>query len=348
MKRGIRSAWALLGLLVTFSAIGADAPIGKVVSMQGKVVARVEGTIAGLARLRYLKSGDSVYRKDLINTSSDGSVKILFNDESIMDVGPSSLFKVAQFDSAANSKDRRVEMGLEYGKVRASINQKVGPRGRFLLRTRAATMGVRGTEFYVMSDILGAPGGQPDPEQPRSEPVKTQVVVTEGKVEVAKTVPPSAGPKEREAAKPVEVNPGEKITAVVETAPQKKGEATLSPPEVREPPKVEKITPEEIKTVEAEVKLKDTTFAKAIVVEPEAEPGQAGLPQVQGGRGPEVGGETLAAIQEMMAKNPGNIEVPKAGELGIPGSFQAQPGFNGNFLPGFNRPMAKLKVIFNR
>ena len=74
MKRGIRSAWALLGLLVTISAFGADAPIGKVVSMQGKVVARVEGAIAGLARLRYLKSGDSVYKKDLLNTSSDGSV----------------------------------------------------------------------------------------------------------------------------------------------------------------------------------------------------------------------------------------------------------------------------------
>jgi hypothetical protein len=348
MKRGFRSAWALLGLLGTGTAFGVDAPVGKVVSMQGKVVARVEGTIAGLARLRYLKSGDSVYKKDLINTSSDGSVKILFNDESIMDVGPSSLFKVAQFDSAADSKDRRVEMGLEYGKVRASINQKLGARGKFILRTRAATMGVRGTEFYVMSDILGAPGGQPDPEQPKSEPVKTQVVVTEGKVEVAKTVPPSAGPKEREAAKPVEVNPGEKMTAVVETAPQKKGEVPQGPPEVREPPKVEKITPEEIKTVEAEVKLKDSTFAKAIVVEPEAEPGQSGLPQVQGGKGSGVGGETLSAIQDMMAKNPGNIEVPKAGELGIPGSFQAQPGFNGNFLPGFNRPMAKLKVIFNR
>jgi hypothetical protein len=348
MKRGILSVWTLLGLLGTVTAFGVEAPVGKVVSMQGKVVARVEGTIAGLARLRYLKSGDPVYKKDLINTSSDGSVKILFNDESIMDVGPSSLFKVAQFDSAADSKDRRVEMGLEYGKVRASVNQKLGPRGKFILRTRAATMGVRGTEFYVMSDILGTPGGQPDPEQPKSEPVKTQVVVTEGKVEVAKTVPPSAGQKEREAAKPVEVNPGEKVTAVVETAAQKKGEAPQGPPEVSEPPKIEKITPEEIKTVEAEVKLKDATFAKAIVVEPEAEQGQSGLPQVQGGTGSGVGGETLSAIQDMMAKSPGNIEVPKAGELGIPGSFQAQPGFNGNFLPGFNRPMAKLKVIFNR
>jgi hypothetical protein len=333
MKRGIRSVLALLSLLVAMTAQGSDTPVGKVVSIQGKVVARVDGAITGLARLRYLKSGDSVYKKDLINTSSEGSVKILFQDESIMDVGPSSLFKVAQFDATADSKNRRVEMGLEYGKVRASVNQKLGPRGKFILRTRAATMGVRGTEFYVMSDIIGAPGGQPDPEQPKSEPIKTQVVVTEGKVEVSKPVSPTAGAKEREAAKPVEVNPGEKVTAVVETSPPKKGEPSSSPPEVREPPKVEKITMEEIKKVETEVKLKDATFAKAIVVEPSAEQGNSGLPQVQGGQGSGVGGETLAAIQDMMAKNPGNIEVPKAGELGIPGSFQAQPGFNGNFLP---------------
>ncbi len=348
MKRGIRSVAALLGLLAAFSAQGSDAPVGKVVSIQGKVVARVEGAIAGLARLRYLKSGDSVYKKDLINTSSDGNVKILFQDESIMDVGPSSLFKVAQFDSAADSKNRRVEMGLEYGKVRASVNQKLGPRGKFILRTRAATMGVRGTEFYVMSDIIGAQGGQPDPELPKSAPIKTEVVVTEGKVEVSKPVSSNAGTKEREASKPVEVNPGEKVTAVVETAPPKKGEQPASPPEVREPPKIEKVSMEEIKKVESEVKLKDSTFAKAIVVEPAAEQGNTGLPQVQGSQGSGVGGETLAAIQDMMAKNPGNIEVPKAGELGIPGSFQAQPGFNGNFLPGFNRPMAKLKVIFDR
>jgi hypothetical protein len=348
MKRGIQSVVALFGLVLASSAIASDAPVGRVVSAQGKVVARVEGAGSGLSRMRYLKSGDSIYRKDLINTASDGSVKILFQDDSVMDVGPSSLFKVAQYDPAADSKSRRIEMGLEYGKVRASVNQKLGPRGKFILRTRAATMGVRGTEFYVMSDILGAEGGKPDPEAPKSQPIHTQVVVTEGKVEVTKQGAPGAAPTEREAAKPIEVNPGEKVTAVVETVPQDKGQASSSPPETREPPRVEKVSPEEIKTVEAEVKLKDTTFARAIIVEPQAEQGGTGLPQVQGGQGSGVGGETLAAIQDMMAKQPVNIEVPKAGELGIPGSFQAQPGFSGNFLPGFNRPMAKLRVIFNR
>jgi hypothetical protein len=299
--------------------------------------------------MRSLKSGDPVYRQDLINTASDGSVKILFNDDSIMDLGPSSLFKVAQFDAKSRPEERKVQMDLEYGKIRASVNQKIGPRGRFFIRTRAATMGVRGTEFYVMSDILGAQGGQPDPEAKAPAPPKTEIVVTEGKVEVSKNTPPGKGPAAREAAKPVEVNPGEKVAVAEAPPPPPKGEKgeVPPPPPAPEPPKVEKVSVEEMKAVEKEVKLKDTTFVKAVGVEAEEEKG-GGRPTIQGGAGPGTGGETLAAIQDMISKPHGNIEVPKAGDLGIPGSFQAQPGFSGNFLPGFNRPMAKLKVIFSR
>lgn len=339
MKRRIDFFGVLFALFLSSTAGAAEALVGKVVSLQGKVVARVDGAAGGVLKMRMLKPGDPVYRKDLINTSSDGSVKILFKDDSITDIGPSTLFKVAKFEKSEDSENRQVELNLEYGKVRTSVNRKVGPGGRFQLRTRAATMGVRGTEFYVMSDILSSEGGKPDPDAPKSEPVKTQIVVTEGKVEVSKPGP---------AAKPVEVNPGEKVTAVVETAALPKGQVPSSPPEAREPPKVERVSVEEMKTVEAEVKLKDTTFAKAIIVEPEPDSKGGGLPQVQGPGGSAMGGETLAAIQDMMGKNPVNLEVPKAGDLGIPGSFQAQPGFSGNFLPGFNRPMAKLKVIFNR
>jgi hypothetical protein len=113
---------------------------------------------------------------------------------------------------------------------------------------------------------------------------------------------------------------------------------------------VEKVRVEEMKAVVTELKVKDTTFVKAVVVEQENSNGEKGAktPGINGG-GPSAmsGADTLAAIQDMVKNRP-EISVPKAGDLGIPGSFQAQTGFNGNFNPGFNKPLARLKVIFHR
>jgi hypothetical protein len=205
MKRGKFFELSVLLLILFALPAKADEAVGKVVSVNGVVIARVDdGSKTSTPNTRRLKPGDSVYRKDLINTASDASVKILFTDESIMDIGQSSLFKVAQYEPKDKPENRQVEMNLGYGKIRAAINQKLGPEGKFKIRTRAATMGVRGTEFYVMSDIASAEGGKTDPAEKVKKPeaAKMQVVVTEGKVEVAKNAASGAPVP---AAKPVAV-----------------------------------------------------------------------------------------------------------------------------------------------
>jgi hypothetical protein len=334
--------------LIIFNCLGwiwastgiASGGVGKVVSLTGKVMARIEGAESrprGALKLRQLKPGDEIYREDVINTASDASVKLLFNDQSIMDLGQSSLFKVEQYDSAAKPEERKVSMSLSYGRIRAAINQKVGSQGSFKIKTKAATMGVRGTEFYVLSDISSSMAGKESKSDPvASAPAKTQVVVTEGKVEVEKPKVSSTAPME----KPVAVLPGEKFTATVELpkADSREDRKIASVASV-----VEKVSPVEMKNVISEVKLKDTTFAQAIQIDPAPSSGGKGE-----GATPGLGGaETLTAIKDSILSKPELTQPPGSAQFTVPGAPMTQPGFNGNFMPGFNGRLVKLHVIFN-
>ena len=336
--------------LLTAWSVSADQGVGKIVSATGQVMARVEKKDLGrkgIPQVRALKSGDSVFREDVINTGSEGSVKILFSDQSIMDLGPSSLFKVDQFESGPDPKKRKVEMSLAYGRVRAAINQKVGSEGKFKIKTRAATMGVRGTEFYVMSDILSSVAGKESKGEVAASAPKTQVLVTEGKVEV--TPSKAAGPKAPERT--VAVLPGEKITV---TAPEPSkssvsSEAARMPASA--PPLVERATPEEVKTVVSEVKLKDVTFAQAVKVDltasPDRKPASSETPSVGVSLVGFTGTETLAVIKDtLLAKPELNTPALAAGSFVIPGAPGAAQGFNGNFKPGFNdeRRLVHLRI----
>src|SRR4051794_3578378 len=77
-------------------AAEASATAGKVVSIDGKVLIRQDD---GQSAAVDLKPGDQVKEGDVINTSSNGKVKLLLEDKTILDLGPSALFKVQKFKS---------------------------------------------------------------------------------------------------------------------------------------------------------------------------------------------------------------------------------------------------------
>lgn len=329
---------------------GASGGVGKVVSLTGRVMARIEGADRGrqgVPKMRQLKPGDDIFREDVINTASDASVKLMFHDQSIMDLGQSSLFKVEQYEPASKPEERKVAMSLSYGRIRAAINQKVGSQGSFKIKTKAATMGVRGTEFYVLSDISSSMAGKESKSDPEVKaPAKTQVVVTEGKVEVEKPKGSALAPAE----KPVAIMPGEKFTAMVELPKtdmkeDRKIASTATALAATVSTTVEKVSPAEMKSVINEVKLKDTTFAQAIQIDPTPAGGgkaDGSVPGV-GGLG---GSETLAAIKDSILSKPELNQPPGGANFAVPGVPMTQPGFNGNFMPGFNGRLVKLHVIF--
>ena len=90
--------------------------------------------------------GDSVYEGDVINTPSNGAVKLLLQDKTLVDLGPSSLFKVNKF-VPNQGENREVELGMMYGTVRTAVTKKLQGKGKFNIRTPSATIGR--TEFVV-------------------------------------------------------------------------------------------------------------------------------------------------------------------------------------------------------
>jgi hypothetical protein len=167
-----------------------DDYIARAVSVSGKVLARGEG--GGNVQMAFLKPGDKLYKGSIVNTGSNGAVKLLMTDRTILDLGPSSLFKMNDYQlKPGEVGDRKVDMSLDYGTVRASVNEKLTTsKAKFTIRTKAATMGVRGTEFVVNAAI---------PEKNAAgatiEPPKMSLTVMHGKVEVADAAAAANAPK---------------------------------------------------------------------------------------------------------------------------------------------------------
>jgi hypothetical protein len=196
-------AAALMGLPLTLGAwlatpqrVFADSSIiaGHIVNVAGKVRIRKDGS-KDTKDVRMARAGDVIMVGDIINTPSDGMIKLLMKDKSLMDLGPSSLFKVNSFQANAGA-DRQMESTIVYGSLRAAVTQQLQGRGSFKVRSPSATMGVRGTEFVVKSEMpdpksmssflngrssFAGSGGLTSP----SAPVKSEITVLQGQVELA-------------------------------------------------------------------------------------------------------------------------------------------------------------------
>jgi hypothetical protein len=305
---------SLLSPMDVFAAISA----GKIASVSGKVLARTE--TRGKTPTRTLKPGDEIFSGDVLNTSNDGSVKILFSDKTIIDLGPSSLFKVDDYQLKGGS-DRKVDLSVAYGRIRASVNQKVGSGGSFRVRTKTATMGVRGTEFLVLSDLseFAPPSRAEKPPTTANAPApstpppaaKTQIVVLTGKVEVAAQSAAGAPTKA-----PVMVTEGKSLTTSTAAAPAK----------------METLSKTEMTNVVKETKVADNTFKQAVVIDRSVD-----------GKG-SSGGQTLAALSGAFQLPAGFT--PKPGDLGLPGTFGSDVGFNQTFNPGQSSGAVPVRVVF--
>ncbi len=134
-------------------------------------------------RLKKAKVGDKVQKGNILRTAPGSKARVVFDNGDQINVAPGSSYKV---DWAVNSSDPDIAkptISLKYGKIRAVISKK-GPRSKLRVRTRSATMGVRGTDFYVSDRV--SEGG-------------TRLTVIRGKVQVK--------PKKMNA-KPIEVKKG--------------------------------------------------------------------------------------------------------------------------------------------
>ena len=176
---------------------------GEVVSVSGIAFIRPEKSTGPLPKSPpRVKAGDIVFVGDVINTSSEGTVKFLMRDKTIVDIGVSSLFKVDEYIHN-HGTDRKAKLDLMFGKVRVAVTKKIDGEGKFMVKTKSATMGVRGTEFIVKEDVpdrLSKHDKSPKSNEPVQQ--KSEITVVQGKVDVTPVAVPTVAKADGKPAAP--------------------------------------------------------------------------------------------------------------------------------------------------
>ena len=94
--------------------------------------------------------GAAVQAGDVVSTGPDGSVGITFLDNSLLSAGPNSVLAVDRFAFDSTTHQGSFESSLRTGTL-AVVSGKLAKQSpeAMKVRTPAAVLGVRGTEFLV-------------------------------------------------------------------------------------------------------------------------------------------------------------------------------------------------------
>jgi hypothetical protein len=127
-------------LLLTVPFIGqaaAKKSVGHFEDVKGEISTRV-----GLKKAAPAKNGMKVYEGMRIKVKEKGSLKIIFNDKSNVQLGPNTLFRVKNKSQDSSKTNLTLFEGL------ARVNaHKLKKKDNFAIKTPSAVAGVRGTFF---------------------------------------------------------------------------------------------------------------------------------------------------------------------------------------------------------
>jgi hypothetical protein len=142
----MRTSWIFCCVLALAGpALASD--VGQIKVAKGSVQVEREGKRAAAA------VGMPVRTSDVLVTGADGSVGVTFSDNSLVSVGPNSVFAIDkyQFDSTTHAGE--FEGSLRKGKLAAVSGKMVKQSPESMkIRTPSSVMAVRGTEFVVEVD----------------------------------------------------------------------------------------------------------------------------------------------------------------------------------------------------
>jgi hypothetical protein len=130
-----RGALVLAGLLALPSAASnAQSVIGQA----KRVKPQAEGSVAGL-----LAPGSQLHESETVRTGSTGQTNLQFRDDSVLNVGPTSVIKLDKFVYDPNNKDTgTVAIEATRGAFRFVTGRQ--NKGEVRIKTPYGTLGVRG------------------------------------------------------------------------------------------------------------------------------------------------------------------------------------------------------------
>ena len=132
-----------LALMCPASAYAEARPVGVIAALEGEVWVlhppRRQFTPASLYQ--------ELFQKDLVRTGETGKAKILFHDDSMVDLATRSEVEITDYYYSPEAKERRALLGLSRGRLRFLVTKFfVERKSGFRLQTPSAVVGVRGSE----------------------------------------------------------------------------------------------------------------------------------------------------------------------------------------------------------
>ena len=137
----------LLALMATATTAALAADVGEIKIVRG--AAHLERGKQSLP----LSVGMPVQENDKVVTGDDGTVGITFADNSLLSVGPNSVFAIDRFVFDSTTHAGQFDSTLSKGTLAVISGKMVKQSPEAIhVRTPSAIMGVRGTEFIVRVD----------------------------------------------------------------------------------------------------------------------------------------------------------------------------------------------------
>ncbi|HET9580977.1 MAG TPA: FecR family protein [Usitatibacter sp.] len=97
--------------------------------------------------------GMGIRAADVLVTGADGAAGVTFSDNSVVSVGPGSVFAIDKYRFDSTTHAGEFEGSLRQGRLAAVSGKMVKQSPESMkIRTPSAIMGVRGTEFLVQVD----------------------------------------------------------------------------------------------------------------------------------------------------------------------------------------------------
>ena len=138
-------AFAVLALAVSGFARADE--VGQIKVAQGTVHVERDGKRMPAA------VGMAIHQSDTLITGADGKVGVTFSDNSLLSTGPNSVLVVDRYTFDTTTHSGRFDASLKKGTLAVVSGRMVKQSpGAMRVRTPAAIMGVRGTEFVVQVD----------------------------------------------------------------------------------------------------------------------------------------------------------------------------------------------------
>lgn len=141
--RQVFAAAAVASMLAVTGTVWAN-DVGQVKTAKGTVHVERDG------KLLPASVGMPIRQADSLVTGADGAVGVTFSDNSLLSTGPNSVLVVDHYNFDSTTHAGRFDASLKKGTL-AVVSGKMVKQSpdAMKVRTPAAIMGVRGTEFIV-------------------------------------------------------------------------------------------------------------------------------------------------------------------------------------------------------